>query len=236
MTDTVQLGLPLVQGAQAQKHVTVNEALARLDGLVMLSIQSQAMATPPAVVAEGLAWAVPVGAVNEWAGQDGKLAVARNGGWDFVVPKRGWRAFVLDEGLLAMHDGDNWRTGMATLSPQNAGMAIKVAQLDHAVASGMSSVTLPLIPANAVVVGASARVVNAITGSLTSWQLGNPGAVGRFGAGLGLGVNAFARGVLGQPMAFYSPTPLQLDATGGNFTGGMVRIAVHYFEITLPDL
>jgi len=125
---------------------------------------------------------------------------------------------------------------MATLSPQNAGMAIKVAQIDHVVTAGASSVTASLIPANAVVVGASARVVGALTGSLTSWALGNPGAVGRYGSGLGLGANAYARGILGQPTAFYSPTPMQLDATGGTFSGGMVRIAVHYFEITLPDL
>ena len=236
MTDTMQLGLPLVQGAQAQKQVTVNEALTRLDGLVLLTIQSQTVTTPPAVAIEGQAWAVPIGAVNEWSGRDGKLALARNGGWDFLAPKRGWRAFVLDEGVQVLHDGANWRAGMVTLSPKNAGLALKVAQLDHAITAGSSLTTAPLIPANAVVIGATARVVNAITGTLSSWQLGNPGTVGRYGSGLGLGANAFARGVLGQPTAFYSATPMQLDATGGNFAGGLVRIAVHYMEITLPDL
>lgn len=236
MTDTVQLGLPLVQAAQAQKHVTVNEALARLDGLVMLSVQSQVVTTPPAVLPEGQVWVVPIGAVNEWAGQDGRLAIARNGGWDFVIPKRGWRAFILDEGVQALHDGASWRSGMATLSQKNAGMAMKVAQIDHVIAAGAVSVTAAVIPANAVVVGATARVVNDLTGTLASWQLGNPGAVGRYGSGLGLATNAFARGVLGQPTAFYSATPMQLDATGGSFTGGTVRIAVHYFELTLPDL
>ena len=34
MTDTANLLLPLLQAAQAQKHVTVNEALLRLDALV----------------------------------------------------------------------------------------------------------------------------------------------------------------------------------------------------------
>lgn len=236
MTDTVQLGLPLVQAAQAQKHVTVNEALARLDGLVMLSIQSKATVSPPAVFSEGQSWVVPIGAVNEWAGQDGRLAIARNGGWDFLMPKRGWRAFILDEGLQALHDGANWRSGLVTLSQKNAGMALKVAQVDHVIAAGSVSVTAAVIPANAVVIGATARVVNAITGTLTTWQLGNPGAVGRYGSGLGLATNAFARGVLGQPTAFYNATPMQLDASGGDFTGGTVRIAIHYFEISLPDL
>ncbi len=236
MTDTVQLGLPLVQAAQAQKHVTVNEALARLDGLVLLSIQSQSVVTPPAVTSDGQAWAVPIGAVNEWAGQDGRLAVARNGGWDFVAPKRGWGALIQDEGMQALHDGAAWRSGMVTLSPKNAGMALKVVQIDHVVSAGNVSVTAAVIPANAVVFGATARVVNAITGTLGSWQLGNPGAVGRYGAGLGLGANSFARGVLAQPTAFYAATPLQLDASGGNFAGGTVRIAVHYAEIALPDI
>jgi hypothetical protein len=29
---------------------------------------------------------------------------------------------------------------------------------------------------------------------------------------------------------------LQLDATGGDFASGTVRIAVHFLDITLPDL
>ena len=47
---------------------------------------------------------------------------------------------------------------------------------------------------------------------------------------------SFARGVLGQPTAFYAPTAMQLDAAGGDFGGGTVRIAVHYMELALPDL
>jgi hypothetical protein len=236
MTETAQLGLPLVQAAQAQKHVTVNEALARLDGLVLLSLVSQGVATPPAVASEGTCYGVPIGAVNEWQGQDGRLAIYRNGGWDFAQPKRGWRALILDEGLLAIHDGATWRGGMVTLSPKNAGMAAKVAEIDHVITPGSVSTTAAAIPANTVVVGVTARVVGAITGTLTSWQLGNPGAVGRYGSGLGLAANSFVRGVLGQPTAFYDPTPLQLDATAGNFAGGTVRLAVHYLELTLPDL
>lgn len=236
MTNTTQLGLPLLQASQAQKHVTVNEALARLDGIVMLTVQSQSVMVPPAIVSDGVVYSVPIGAVNEWDGQDGKLAVARNGGWDFVPPKRGWKSLILDEGMQAIHDGVNWRSGMATLSPQNAGMSLKVVQADHMIAAGGVSITANIIPANAVVVGVTARVVAAVTGTLTSWQLGNPGAVGRYGSGLGLGVNSFACGVLGQPTAFYSATPLQMDATGGSFSGGVIRVAVHYLELTLPDL
>ncbi|SPH17633.1 hypothetical protein DEA8626_01157 [Defluviimonas aquaemixtae] len=235
MSSTNQLGLPLVQPAQAQKHVTVNEAMARLDGLVMLSLASRSVALPPAAIADGACYGVPSGAVNEWSGHDGRIAIGANGGWDFADPKRGWRATILDEGVQALHDGSDWRAGMVTLSPSNAGLAFGVAETDHSISAGTVSLTTAIIPANSVVIGATARVVTAITGSLSSWSLGNPGAVGRYGSGLGLGAGSFARGVLAQPTAFYSPEAMQLDAAGGNFAGGSVRIAVHFMQIALPD-
>lgn len=236
MTESNRLGLALVQAAQAQKHVTVNAALMRLDGLVQLTLQSKSLTLPPAVIVDGAAYAVPAGAVNGWGGQDGKVAVGANGGWEFVQPARGWRAMILDEGVAAIHDGSAWRGGMATLSPFNAGMSVGVAETDHLLTAGPVSVTAALIPANAVLIGATARVTVAITGTLTSWSLGNPGAAGRYGTGLGLGQGAWARGLLSQPTAFYTPEPMQLDAVGGDFAAGAVRIAVHYIEIALPDL
>ena len=48
MPDTTRLGLPLLAPAQSQKHVTVNEGLARLDALVHLSVASFDTTAPPA--------------------------------------------------------------------------------------------------------------------------------------------------------------------------------------------
>jgi hypothetical protein len=235
MSSTTQLGLPLVQPAQAQKHVTVNQTFQRLDGLVQLVLQSQSVTVPPAVVTDGICYGVPPGAVSAWSGQAGKLAIGAGGGWDFAAPRLGWRALILDEGAEAVHDGTGWLTGQVTLSPKGAGLSLRVREVDFTLPAGAVALTAVLIPANAVVFGVTARVVTAITGTLTSWQLGNPGAVGRYGSGLGLAQGAFARGVLGQPTAFYVPTALQLDATGGSFAGGVVRIAVHYLELSLPQ-
>jgi hypothetical protein len=224
-----------LQPAQAQKHVTVNEALTRLDGIVQLTLMSTNQTTPPGVVIDGACYGVPFGGVNEWSGHDGEIAIGSNGGWDFVGPQRGWRAVVFDRGVSALHDGTVWREGMVTLSPFNSGLSFGVAEADHVITAGAVSTTSALIPANSVVIGVTARVISDITGTLTSWALGNPGAVGRFGSGLGLGVGAWARGVLGQPTTYYAPEALQLDAAGGSFAGGTVRIAVHYLEIALPD-
>ncbi len=236
MSNTAQLGLPLVQAAQAQKHVTVNEALLRLDGLVNLVLQSATTPVPPGVVVDGACYAVPVGAVNAWAGQEGLIAIGANGGWDFAQPVRGWRAFILDQGAGAIFDGTAWREGFATLSPRNAGLSLRVTEIDHTITAGPVSTTAFVIPSNATVVGVTGRVTADISGTLTSWSLGNPGAVGRYGAGIGLGAGAWVRGMLASPTAFYVPEVLQLDAVGGDFAGGTVRLAVHLMEIALPDL
>ena len=236
MSNTNQLGLPLLQPSQAQKHVTMNEALTRLDGAVQMTLASRTTSVPPTVVPDGICYGVPVGAVNEWSGQDGNIAIGYNNGWDFLAPKRGWRTVILDEGHHAIHDGAGWRAGMMTLSPNNSGVALRVAEIDHELGSGGVSTTTAIIPANSVVIGVTARVITAITGTLSSWALGNPGGVGRYGSGLGIAVGSWARGVLAQPTAFYSPEVMQLDAIGGDFSGGTVRIAVHFMELTVPDL
>jgi hypothetical protein len=96
MTDTNRLSLPLLRASQAQKHVTMNDALMRLDGLTQLVIASRSLSLPPAAVEDGTAYGVPAGAVNAWAGHEGELAIRANGGWVFALPRAGWRAFIID--------------------------------------------------------------------------------------------------------------------------------------------
>ena len=235
MAETGNLTLPLLAPAQAQKHVTVNEALVRLDGLVPLVLISRSLATPPTVVVEGATYGVPVGAVNDWAGQEGRVAIGCNGGWVFADPAAGWRAQILDEGLPAIHSGADWVAGALSLSPHGAGLRAGLAEIDHVIAAGASSTTAYVIPAHAMVIGVTARVTVALTGTLSSWQLGNAGAPDRFGSGLGLGLGSWGRGTLGAPLTYYSPETLLLTATGGNFAGGTVRLAVHWLEIGLPS-
>lgn len=233
MDETNQLSLPLLRASQAQKHVTMNEALARLDGLVPMVLASRSVTVPPPAT-DGTCHAVPEGAVNDWAGHAGEVAVRVNEGWTFATPARGWRGFLLDEGVAVLHDGTGWRAGAVTLTPHGAGMGLAVAELLHEVTAGATSLTLPLIPPGAILFGVTARVTEAITGGATGWQLGNPGAPDRFGSGLGVAQGSWARGVLSAPMGVYEPLPLLLTATGGVFGGGRVRIAAHFAELALP--
>ena len=184
---TANCALPLLMPAQAQKHVTVNDALLRLDGQVNLVLQSLSRATPPETVVDGLCWGVPAGAVNAWEGQGGKIAIAANGGWIFVAPGFGRRAMIADQGAVAIHDGQVWVVGAVTLGQHGAGMLARQMSEDVTLAAGASFQTVMAIPSGAMVIGATARVLDAITGSATSWMLGNPGATNRFGQGLGKG-------------------------------------------------
>ena len=59
---TPRLGLPYVVAAQAQKHIPINESLARLDGLVQLAVESRGLAAQPASPAAGGVWILPAGA------------------------------------------------------------------------------------------------------------------------------------------------------------------------------
>lgn len=110
MSDTSAiLSLPYIQPAQAQKHVTHNEALRHLDLLVQLSVTDRTRSDPPAAPTDGARHIVGAGAIGDWAGQDGALAVyTALDGWHFVPPLPGWRAWVLDEARLVVWDGMAW--------------------------------------------------------------------------------------------------------------------------------
>ena len=232
---TANMDLPLLMPAQAQKHVTVNDALLRVDGLVDLVLQSVTRATPPETVVEGQCWGVPPGAVNAWEGQAGRIAIGANGGWIFVSPGRGRRALVADRGLGAIHDGAGWVVGALSLGPHGSGMVAGQMWEDVVLVPGTVVTTAMAIPVGAMVIGATARVIEPITGTLTSWRLGHADAPDRYGSGLGKGAGSWVRGILGTPTTNWVPTQVQLSATGGQFAAGRVRVVLHWWELRLPD-
>jgi len=110
MTSTPHLALPLLAAAQAQKHVTHNEALAALDALVQLAVKERGRTAPPAWPSEGDRYLVGAGATGAFAGQDGGIALFDLGGWRFFTPRPGWIAYVEAEDLPVVFDGDAWKT------------------------------------------------------------------------------------------------------------------------------
>ncbi|MFE1602111.1 DUF2793 domain-containing protein [Methylobacterium sp. ID0610] len=114
---TALLALPLLAAAQAQKHVTHNEALVLLDTLVQLAVLDKDLTSPPASPAEGdrylIAGANPSGA---WAGWAGRVVRYQDGAWTSAVPRPGWLAFVLDEGELYLYAAGAWVSYRTTLT------------------------------------------------------------------------------------------------------------------------
>ena len=120
MDDTPNLKLPIIAAAQAQKHVTHNEALRALDAIVQLAVETADLASPPTAPAEGARYIVAAGAVGAWSGMDGRIAAFQDGGWAFHVPCEGWVAWVTDTALLHVFDGGAWvaqAKGLTSVNP-----------------------------------------------------------------------------------------------------------------------
>lgn len=117
MTDTANLALPLIEGSQAQKHVTHNEAIAALDLIVQLAVVSRQAAAPPASPAEGARWIVAASPSGAWAGHAGAIAAWQAGGWVFYAPQAGWLAYVQDESVLAVFTGAAWVNALGSAAP-----------------------------------------------------------------------------------------------------------------------
>jgi hypothetical protein len=110
MTSTPHLALPLIAAAQAQKHVTHNEALASLDALVQLAVKERNRAAPPAAPEEGDRFLIGANATGAFAGHEGEVALFDLGIWRFFAPRPGWRAYVENEDLVVVFNGQEWKS------------------------------------------------------------------------------------------------------------------------------
>jgi hypothetical protein len=113
MSDTPLLGLPLLAAAQAQKHITHNEALLLIDAAIQLSVISRGLATPPESAPDGARYLVGANASGGWAGAEGRIAIAQAGGWVFLTPRAGWRMWVEAEARLLVFNGTAWVNPLA---------------------------------------------------------------------------------------------------------------------------
>lgn len=117
MTDTANLALPCIEGSQAQKHVTHNEALRLLDTLVQLAVLDRDLTAPPGSPTNGQRWIVKTGATGAWSSHADAIAAWQDGAWQFSTPRVGWLAYVVDESLLLAWNGSAWVSAIVALTP-----------------------------------------------------------------------------------------------------------------------
>lgn len=108
MDTSSNLDLPFIMAAQAQKHVTHNEALRALDAVVQLMVLDKDLGSPPILPTEGARYIVASGAAGAWSGQEGKVTAWQDGAWAFYAPREGWLAWAADEDALYVWTGAFW--------------------------------------------------------------------------------------------------------------------------------
>src|SRR5690606_22462274 len=86
--------LPFIMPSQAQKHVTHNEAIARLDQLTHPAVTTRTVTVPPADAAVDTAFLVPASASGAWLGHEGEIAMAAGADWQFLGPFAGLSLYV----------------------------------------------------------------------------------------------------------------------------------------------
>jgi Protein of unknown function (DUF2793) len=114
--DTPNLQLPYLVAAQAQKHITHNEALRALDCLVQLSVLDRDLAAPPTAPANGARYIIAASPTGAWTGKANHIAAWQDNAWAFYEPRAGWQAWVADEVTQVAYTGTGW-TLAAQLNP-----------------------------------------------------------------------------------------------------------------------
>ncbi|MBX3563122.1 MAG: DUF2793 domain-containing protein [Sphingomonas sp.] len=115
MTDslTPRLALPLLAAGQAQKEMSHNEALARIDMTLHGNIIAADAEIPPGAPEPGQCWILGSVPEADWAGHPHELAGWTGGGWRFVAPCEGMRLWLGINGGFALFSGGEWRLGDA---------------------------------------------------------------------------------------------------------------------------
>ena len=232
MTDTPRLTLPVIEAAQAQKHVTHNEALTLLDCLTQLAVESRSLAAPPASPADGACYIAAASATGAWSGWDNQLALYSGGGWLRLAPVAGLKAWVRDERLTLTYEDGVWRDGIALTA--NGGRVTLRAKEEEVTLTGayVETTDAAFMPNRAIVLGVASRTTLAITGA-TSYGVGAASNSTQFGDLLGVAPGSTNIGVIG-PTAIYADTRVRVTANGGGFTAGKVRLVVYFLEMSAP--
>ncbi|MBM3617729.1 MAG: DUF2793 domain-containing protein, partial [Alphaproteobacteria bacterium] len=155
MATTPHLGLNLLEQSQAQKEITVNTALLRIDALLNTAAQTRGETAPPSSPVEGEVHIVGNAATGDWAGHDLHIAYFEQI-WRFIAPNEGAMLWVADEDTHYVFDGSGWNAletgssggggGSGSYTDENAqdavgGILADTATIDFTYNDGANSIT-----------------------------------------------------------------------------------------------
>lgn len=124
MDQTPNLSLPYIMAAQAQKHVTHNEAIRALDAILHLSVHDRTLTAPPAEPEDGARYIIAGPATSDWTGHENEIAAYQDGAWMFYPPRSGWIAWLNSEDQAVVWDETAWTAfgGGGDTSPAQLGI------------------------------------------------------------------------------------------------------------------
>lgn len=107
MSQTRRYGLPYILPAQAQKHVTHNEAIKRLDVLLGSSVKTEIDMLPD-MADEGDAYLISPSPQADLVNHAHNIAIFLDGTWDFFAPVTGLTIWIENNGSQLVWTGDAW--------------------------------------------------------------------------------------------------------------------------------
>lgn len=227
MSSTGRLGLPYIVTAQAQKEVTHNDGLNRLDAFVT-PVVSEITNAPPGSPTVGDLVIVGTSGSGDFSGKDNQLAQYLNGGWVFYTPFKWMDAVVEDIDSRMTYNGTMWVA--FGLLMKDTGEYLRVESWQDDVDVSTDTETAIDIPDRVSVLAVNTRVITAITGTVTTFGVGVSGDTSRYGNGIGKGADSTNIGMSYHPVTYYSDTPVLLTPDSGAFSTGVVRINVQYIK------
>jgi Protein of unknown function (DUF2793) len=110
--------LPFLSVGQAQKELTHNEALVRIDALLHPAIEA-VLAAPPVLTDTdiGKCWLIASSASGIWAGKASQIANWMGGGWRYLDPVHGMRVRLLSNDTEMLFINGDWISAPVIADP-----------------------------------------------------------------------------------------------------------------------
>lgn len=167
MTTTHHLNVTLVEQSQAQKEVTVNTALSRIDAILNTGAKSRTTSAPPGSPMNGDVYIIGPSPTGVWSGLAGSISYY-DAGWKFITPHEGMSLWVNDEDVIYIYDGATWQSQVIHIYAALSGTAhtLDGSYVGKTISfTNASSITLTL--PNSLYVGFQCRVIQSAAGQVT---------------------------------------------------------------------
>ncbi len=241
MSKTGRLGLPYILQGQAQKEVTHNQALNRLDVFVNTVAED---------IVDELSTEANDGDI--YIVRD-KLAQYSSGSWTFYSPSDLMEVMLKSTRVKLIYDGDAWiplgsiitdtpeesakntdTSAPLSLITKDTGEYLRVGHFQEDIKLlGKVVSTQNMLPDHSLVIAVNIRVLEEITGT-PSFAIGVKEDPSRYGDKLRSSKDTTNIGMTYHPITYYYDTPITITPNQMEFTEGVIRVTAQYLKTRGP--